>query len=464
MTKGRVLIVDDKASMVALLARVLGERFSVATAHDGDTAITKLAAGSFDVVVSDIKMPGKDGLEVLRAAKEIDPKIEVVLMTAYASVQNAVEAIRAGAYDYLPKPFDPDEAVVKVARAVDFKKLKDKADLLTKQVEERVGFENIVGRSPAMQQVFTLLKKAAGLDLTVLVTGESGTGKELAARAIHHASARTGGPFVAVNCGALPADLIESELFGHAKGSFTGAATDKRGLVEEAEGGTLFLDEVGDLPLQLQVKLNRALQEREFRRVGETKDRKVETRFVAATNVDLKTGVAEGKFREDLFYRLHVFPVRLPPLRERKEDIPLLVGHVLERIRARVGRGPQRITQGAMKALALYMWPGNVRELENAMERAAAVAEEEAIGLDDLPEEIVLAKKGSATPASIVRLPYREAMALLHDRVTREYLQALMASTGGNVSRAAEQGGLARESLHRLLKRHAVDPDTYRAV
>ena len=464
MTKGRVLVVDDKASMVALLERVLGEKFSVVTATDGETALTKLAAGSFDVVVSDIKMPGKDGLEVLRAAKELDPGLEVVLMTAYASVQNAVEAIRAGAYDYLPKPFDPDEAVVKVARAVEYKQLRDRAELLSQQVEGRFSFERLVGRSPAMQQVFALLKKASGLDLTVLVTGESGTGKELAARSIHHASARKEGPFVAVNCGALPADLIESELFGHVKGAFTGAASEKRGLVEEAATGTLFLDEIGDLPLPLQVKLNRALQEREFRRVGDTKDRKVEARIIAATNVDLKARAAEGNFREDLYYRLHVFPVRLPSLRERREDIPLLANQVLKRAHAREGRGPTAFSQGAMKALTTYSWPGNVRELENAVERAAAIAEEDVISKSDLPKEVVHGEGGSATPASIVRLPYREAMSLLHDRATREYLQALLASTAGNVSRAAEQAGVARESLHRLLKKHGVDPDTYRVA
>ncbi len=464
MNGGRVLIVDDKESMLSLLTRVLGERFQVTTALDGETAIAKLHAGSFDVVVSDIRMPGKDGLEVLQAAKQIDPNVEVVLMTAYASVQNAVEAIRAGAFDYLPKPFDPDEATVKIARAVEFRRLKDRAEHLSRQVEERFGFERLVGKSAAMQQAFTLLKKAAALDIAVLVTGESGTGKELAARSIHAASARKDGPFVAVNCGALPAELIESELFGHVKGSFTGAISDKKGLVEEAAGGTLLLDEIGDLPLALQVKLNRALQEREFRRVGDTKDRKVEARIVAATNADLKARAAEGRFREDLFYRLNVFPVRLPPLRDRREDVPLLAAHVLARANERLGRTLQGFTHGALKAITAYSWPGNVRELENAVERAVAVAEGDHVDALDLPNEVLQNEGGTtSSAASLARLPYREAMALLNDRVTREYLQALLALTGGNVSRAADQAGLARESLHRLLKKHAVDPDAWRA-
>ena len=466
MKQGRVLVVDDKESMRALLARVLGERHVVATAADGEEAIAKLRAGAFDVVLSDIKMPGKDGLDVLAAAKAEDENAVVVLMTAYASVQDAVAAIRAGAYDYLPKPFDPDEAAVKVDRAVEYKRLRDKAEHLSRQVEERFSFERLVGKSPGMQQTFALLRKAAALDITVLVTGESGTGKELAARSIHAASARKDGPFVAVNCGALPAELVESELFGHAKGSFTGATIDKKGLVEEAAGGTLFLDEIGDLPLPLQVKLNRALQERTFRRVGETKERTLDARIVAATNVDLKARVADGRFREDLYYRLAVFPVRLPALRERRDDVPLLASHVLSRASARPGRAPTGFTHAATRALTAYSWPGNVRELENAIERAVAIAEGDAIDVVDLPTEVTDdPARGGAPPesaASLARLSYREATALLTDRATRAYLQALLASTAGNVSRAAEQAGLARESLHRLLKKHGVDPDTYR--
>ena len=460
---GRILVVDDKENILRLFERLLGDRHLVTLAHDGAEALAKLAAGEFDVVVSDVRMPGADGCAVLEAVKARAPGTEVILMTAFATVQSAVEAMRAGAYDYLQKPFDPDEAVVKIERAVEHRQLRERASRLAAEVRERFRFDRLLGKSAEMQGVFGLLEKAARHDLTVLVTGESGTGKELAARALHYGSPRREQPFVAVNCGAFPVELIESELFGHVKGAFTGAVADKRGLVEEAAGGTLFLDEVGDLPLPLQVKLNRALQEREYRRVGDTRDRRVEARIVAATNVDLRARVREGRFREDLFYRLNVFAIALPPLRERREDVPLLAADFLARAVERNGRGPRGFAPDAIRALLAHGWPGNVRELQNAVERAAAVAEGKEIAAADLPPEVLAAPASADAPdLALARLRYAEAVELIRDRGVREYLLALLRSTGGNVTRAAEQADLARESLHRLLRKYQIEPADYR--
>ena len=463
MKRGRVLIVDDKASMLHMLERVLKERADVATASDGSVAIARLEAERFDVVLSDLRMPGKDGLEVLAAVRQQHPEIEVILMTAFGSVQSAVEAMQRGAFDYITKPFEPDEVVVRVQRAIEHKHLRERASALAEVVDDKSGFEQLKGKSIAMRRVFALLDKAAGLELTVLIVGPSGTGKELAARGLHLRSPRSEGPFVAVNCGALPGELIESELFGHKKGAFTGAVDDKPGLIEEAAKGTLFLDEIGDLPLPLQVKLNRALQEREYRRVGENKDRKVDARILAATNGDLKERVSTGKFREDLLYRLRVFEIGLPSLAERSEDIPLLAEHFRARAVARAGHGPSGFSQGAMRALVSYRWAGNVRELENAVERAVAVAETDAVAATDFPTEVAAA--GGVTASAkleLAELPYRAALELVRDRGTRDYLVALMTTFGGNVSRAAERAEIARESLHRLLKRYDVEPDAFR--
>ncbi len=463
MRRGRILIVDDKPSMLDMLERTLKDRFDVVTAPDGKVAAQRIESEDFDVVLTDLRMPGKDGLELLQLVKAKKPNTEVILMTGHGSVQTAVEAMHRGAFDYLAKPFEPDEAVIRVAKAVEHKHLKERADALAEVVDEKTDFESLRGKSAAMRRVFSLLEKAAAAqELTVLVTGPSGTGKELAARAIHARSPRKGGPFVAINCGALPAELIESELFGHKKGSFTGAVDDKVGLVEEAAKGTLFLDEIGDLPLALQVKLNRALQEREYRRVGETKDRKVDARIVAATNVDLKQRVADGKFREDLMYRLRVFEIWMPPLIERRDDIPLLTEHFRQRAAARSPGAPRSFSQGSMRALTSYPWPGNVRELENAVERAVAVSDTDVIGLTDLPTEVAGSTTSAIPKLELAELGYREAMELVRERGTRDYLIALMAVFGGNVSRGSERAGIARESLHRLLKKHDINPESYR--
>ncbi len=465
--KPRVLVVDDKENMRRLFARILGDAYAVTEAADGTQALALLAGREFDVVVTDIQMPGADGFAVLREVKQRAPDTEVVLVTAYASIPKAVEAIKEGAYDYLSKPFDPDEVALLVARALEQRRRGKEAAGLRARLATAPGLHGLLGASAAMRSLHTLLSQVAARDLTVLLTGETGTGKELAARAVHAESPRKAKPFVAVNCGALPADLVESELFGHAKGAFTGATMAKAGLFEEAHGGTLFLDEMGDLPLPVQVKLNRALQEKEVRRVGTTVPVKVDVRVVAATHRELAAEVAAGRFREDLYYRLNVVTVRLPALRERREDIPLLAMHFL----ARAGRPElEGFAPEALRALTAYAWPGNVRQLENAVARAVAVAQGRRIGVDDLPPELRGVRAADAGGAQVGRipaealakLPYREAVDSARDTVSREYLSALMQEFGGNVTHAAERAGMERESLHRLLKRYGVRSDDFK--
>jgi two-component system response regulator AtoC len=407
-------------------------------------------------------MPGADGFELLAAVKARDPSIEVVMMTGYATVQDAVRAMKQGAFDYLEKPFDPDAALAVVARAAGHKRLGDAARLAVKPGEEDA-FHALVGGSAPMRAVYRLLEKAAAVDATVLLTGETGTGKELAARAIHFQSSRRERRFVPVNCGALPGELVESELFGHARGAFTGAATAKQGLFAEAQGGTLFLDEVGELPLPAQVKLNRALQEKEIRRVGDTQPVPVDVRVIAATNRDLREEVKAGRFREDLFYRLHVFAVTLPPLRERREDVPLLAAHFLEKHARAVRRTLHGFAPEAMRRLAGHGWPGNVRELENVIERAVAVAAGDVVAPEDLPPELAGGAPPPPDAAGLAALPYKDAVAGARDRVSREYLVALMQEFGGNVTRAAERAGVERESLHRLLRKYGLRSDDFKA-
>jgi DNA-binding NtrC family response regulator len=414
----RVLVVDDKENMLKLFAKILGDSYQVTTAGDGAKALALLGVEAFDVVVTDLRMPGADGLDVLRATKQRSPETEVVLMTAHASIQNAVEAIRQGAYDYLQKPFDPDAALLVVSRAAERKLLREQASTLRREIQTVYGFQNIIGKSPKMREVFVQIQQAAGLDITVLLLGETGTGKEMAARAIHYASARKDRSFVAVNCGALPSELVESELFGHARGAFTGAAGAKLGLFEEANGGTIFLDEIGDLPLAVQVKLNRVLQEREIRRVGDNSPTKVDVRVIAATHRDLKVEVSTGRFREDLFYRLHVFPIWMPPLRDRREDVPLLAAHFVSKHGQAYRRQVGAFDAEALRALVGYSWPGNVRELENVVERAVAVAVGTHATTHDLPVEVREAEDpGLALSEDVANMTYHQAIEVARDSV-----------------------------------------------
>ncbi len=463
MAKLRVLVVDDKENMRRLVARILEGEFLVEEAEDGARALALVATRPFDVVVTDIRMPGADGFELLAAVKGRDPATAVVLMTGYATVQDAVRAMKLGAFDYLEKPFDPDAALAVVKRAGEHKRLVDAARLAAPAGDED-SFHALVGRSAPMREVYRLLEKAAAVEATVLLTGETGTGKELAARAIHYHSARREKRIVPVNCGALPAELVESELFGHARGAFTGAAAAKPGLFQEAQGGTIFLDEVGELPLAAQVKLNRVLQEKEIRRVGDTQAVPVDVRVIAATHRDLREEVRAGRLREDLFYRLNVFAVTLPPLRERPEDVPLLAAHFLEKHARALRRDLRGFAPETLQRLAAHPWPGNVRELENVIERAVAVAGGELVEPQDLPPDLAAsaapAPPGSA--AALAAVPYKDAVAGARDRVSREYLVALMTEFGGNVTRAAERAGVERESLHRLLRKHGLRSDDFK--
>jgi two-component system response regulator AtoC len=462
MAPVRVLVVDDKENILKLFAKILAEGHHVTSALDGARALSLIATEEFDVVVTDIRMPGAGGFEVLAAVKARSPSTEVVMMTGYASVGDAVRAMKLGAYDYLEKPFDPDAAALTVARAAERRRLRDETASLRRELEGIHSFHNLVGKSDRMRDVYRLLEQAAGLDITVLLGGETGTGKELAARAIHYHSTRKERRFVPVNCGALPPDLVESELFGHARGAFTGAATAKAGLFAEADGGTIFLDEIGELPLATQVKLNRVLQEREIRRVGDNVAIKVDVRVIGATHRDLKAEAQVGRFREDLFYRLNVFPIRLPPLRERAEDVPLLASHFLEKHARAMRREISEFDPEALRLLASHPWPGNVRELENAIERAVAISSGPSILSRDLPAELASPTSPLSTGPALAAMPYREVVEQAQDRVSREYLAALLTEFHGNVTRAAARAGLERESLHRLLKKHGLRSDDFK--
>src|SRR5262250_490183 len=389
MSKARVLIVDDEKSMRDLLSITLEkEGYDVETAAGGELAIEMLHRETVDAVITDLRMPKVDGLQVLRAAKEISPDVAVIVITAVSVEATAVEAMKLGAYDYITKPFKLDEVNLIVRNALERKRLRDENLYLRRQLETQHRFENIIGKSARIVEVFDTIRKIADSPATAMITGESGTGKELVARAIHFNSLRRDRPFVSVNCGAIPEGLMESELFGHIKGSFTGAVANKIGLFAAAEGGTLFLDEITEIPPLLQVKLVRAIQMREVRRVGETKDIKTDVRLIAASNRDLEAAVREGVMREDLFYRLNVLPIHLPPLRERREDIPLLIARFMQKCGKDLGKDVRGVTPEAMAVLERYDWPGNIRELENALERAIVLGSGEMVGLDSLPDTV----------------------------------------------------------------------------
>ncbi|TMQ05564.1 MAG: sigma-54-dependent Fis family transcriptional regulator [Deltaproteobacteria bacterium] len=459
MTRPRVLVVDDKDTMVMLLSRILSSEFDVTTAADGTRALGLIASQLFDVVVSDIRMPGADGMAVLRETRRVQPDAEVILMTAFATVQAAVEAMKQGAYDYLQKPFEPDEALLLVRRAAERKQLRTQARDLEAALASAHRFQNLIAESPQMHKVLELVRRAATSDVTVLTTGESGVGKEVVARAVHSASNRAQQRFIAINCGAMPEQLFEAELFGYVKGAFTGGAADHRGLFEQASGGTLFLDEIGELPLAMQVKLNRVLQERTVRRVGDTTERPVDVRVIAATNIDLPVAIAAGRFREDLYYRINVFPIHVPPLRDRRSDVPLLAELFLQR-HHKDGQ-PDGFTPDALALLMDYEWPGNVRELENLVQRALAVSDGPKLGAAAF-EQLRPLSGPSLTDLRPETLTYRDMLEAARERATRDYLVAVMKDVGGNVTQAAERAGIERESMHRLLKKHGVRSDDFK--
>ncbi|MBI2878618.1 MAG: sigma-54-dependent Fis family transcriptional regulator [Candidatus Rokubacteria bacterium] len=457
MTRPRILIVDDEPEMVESCQRILGRAgYRCLTTTDPREALALLETERPDLLLTDLKMPGVDGMELLRHARRADPHIPVVILTAFATIESAVAAVKEGAFDYLPKPFSMDQLTVAVERALGQRRLTLENLRLREQLQGTYGFEKIVGRSPAMAEVFELVRKAARSEANILVIGESGTGKELIARAIHANSPRAAEAFVAVDCASLPENLLESELFGHEKGAFTGAVKTKPGLMEVAHGGSLFLDEIAELPLGLQVKLLRALQEREIRRVGGTRPIEVDVRVISATNRTLREEVAQGKFREELYYRVNVIAIELPPLRERKGDVTLLAHTFLRKY----GQGREVPLRGfepeAIQLLEAYPWPGNVRELQNVIERASALADGETITARDLPEHLRArpAVAGPAVPAPPVALPLKEAKARWTRELEAAYLTELLKRHGGNVSQAARAAGIDRKTFHRLLNKY----------
>ncbi len=445
-------MVDDKPNMLKMLRTMLGDEYDVRIAENGKEALEKFRDSPADIVLTDIRMPDMNGMEVLRAIKEESSQTEVILMTAFAEVSQAVEAVKEGAYNYVKKPFEPEDMLITLEKALERKRLKERTRVLQEEVEDKYGFPNIVGQSDAMRRVYELAHKAAKTDTTVLITGESGTGKELFAKAIHYASSRAKNRIVAINCGAVPKDLIESELFGHVKGAFSGATKDKQGLFEEANGGTLLLDEISELPLELQVKINRAIQEREIRRVGDTRSRTVDVRLIASTNRDLAEAVREGDFRQDLYYRLNVFPLRLPPLRERDGDIPLLVEHFLEEFAGEEAE-EYEVEPDAMQQLLCHDWPGNVRELRNVIERAVVLSDDQRITVETLVMGGQPMQTGQEDGNPLTELPYREAMDRMSTNCQSEYLVQVLKKYGGNVTKAAEHAGIERESFHRLMRK-----------
>jgi len=448
----RILIVDDDEALRESLALVLAaESYEVLAAADGEAALALLEKGPADVVLCDLRMPGVDGLELLPQLARRLPGATLILMSAHGGPDLAIEAMQRGAYDYLAKPFAPSEALLAIRKARERERLRRENALLRRDVQRAVGERPIVAASQGMIEVLELVERAAEFKSTVLLTGESGTGKEVLARAIHAQSPRRGEAFVAVNCAAIPENLLESELFGHARGAFTGADRARRGLFVEADGGTLFLDEIGELPLALQAKLLRALQEEEVRPVGESKPRHVDVRVLAATARDLEGEVRSGRFREDLFYRLDVLRVRVPPLRERREDIPLLVDHFLASFAAALGKPVRELADDALAKLVAYPWPGNVRELENVIERAVILVRGERIGTRDLPPNVT-APAREAPPGGAADFSLREARRACETQA----IERALAATNGNRTHAARLLGISHRALLYKLKEYGL--------
>ncbi|MFI5338578.1 MAG: sigma-54-dependent transcriptional regulator [Candidatus Methylomirabilales bacterium] len=452
MTRPRLLVVDDDAESCQVVAEALrAEGYTVVTTEGGRAALTLAKEQVYDVVVSDIRMPGLDGMALLRGLREAVPDASVILMTAFGTVEAALGAIKEGAYDYVSKPLHLDELLFTVRRAIEQRRLVRENRRFRETLQDRYHLGNIVGVSPRMLDVFKLIARVAPTRSTVLITGESGTGKEVVARALHYNGSRRVGPFVTIDCAGLAESLLESELFGHVRGAFTGAVTARRGLFETGHGGTVFLDEVGDVGPNVQAKLLRVLELQEIKPVGGNESIRIDVRLVAATNRDLQAQVRQGRFREDLFYRLNVVSIHLPPLRERREDIPALARHFLQKYGEANGKAIGGIAPETMARLEAYSWPGNVRELENAIERAVAVSSHPILLPDDLPLHLA----PPATPAVAAETPGPLEFLSL-DALTRRHIARVLAATDGNKKRAAEILGVDRRTLYRMLERYAL--------
>jgi DNA-binding NtrC family response regulator len=461
MAQAKILVVDDEEIVLKSCRKILESGgHQVFTALSGEEAFDLLEKELFDIVITDMKMPGTDGIEVLERVKEKYPDIAVIMITGYSTVQSAVQAMKLGAFDYIPKPFTPDEVLIVVEKALEKKSLIHENIYLRKELEAKYGFDNIIGSSPKMQEVYKLIRKVAPTDSTVLIRGESGTGKELIARAIHFNSPRKQKPFVPVDCGVLAQELLESELFGHVKGSFTGAIVTKPGLFEIADGGSIFLDEIGDTSSNFQSKLLRVIQEREFTPVGAVKPNRVDLRFIVATNKELEKLVQEEKFREDLFYRLNVVSMTVPPLREKKDDIPLLAYHFLKKYAKEMKKGIKSISVDAMNMLIAYSWPGNVRQLENVIERAIVMAEGDTVTTEYLPFVVGAEVADPDTPIPKTSEELKQVKKKLRESsvegIEKSFILDALTRNDWNVTRSAKEVGMQRSNFQALMRKYNI--------
>jgi len=457
--KEKILIIDDEVEMLDNCRRILKRSgYDCLLLQETENFAQVLKEELPDLILTDLRMPKKDGMDILREAKEVDPDVVVILFTAFATIKSAVEAVKLGGFDYIPKPFSAEELRIAVNRGIKQKRLSDENKYLRSQLKEVYSFDRIIGKSAPLREVLELVKKVSRTEANILIAGDSGTGKELIARSIHTNSDRSHRPFVPVDCASLPENLLESELFGHEKGAFTDAHVTHPGIFEYANGGTLFLDEIGELSITLQSKLLRTLQERQVRRVGGRRLLDVDVRIISATNRSLSNAIAEGKLREDLFYRLNVISIPLPPLRERKDDVPLLANHYLKHYGKSSKNEITGISKKAMALLEKYHWPGNVRELQNVIERAVSLTDCKIIGPEDLPEQIRLFRKSDpfVFPAGS---NYKMAKREWTDSFEKKYLYALLKRHNGNISKAAMEAQVNRKTIHRLLKGHRLLED-----
>jgi DNA-binding NtrC family response regulator len=463
--KETILIVDDEIDMLQLLKRSVGADLDclVVTASSAEEALTILQERPVDLVLADIRMPGMDGMELLAHIRQQHPWLTVVMMTAHGRIELAVQAIKAGAYDFITKPFDLETLELTLDKALERSRLLRENLRLQRHVQNQEAFQNLVGKSQKMQRVYETVQMVAKTDFTVLITGESGTGKDLVARAIHALSNRSGRRYVAVNCPAVPENILESELFGYRKGAFTHASQNRIGLFQEAHGGTLFLDEIGDISTTIQTKLLRVLQEKEIKPLGDTKSIQVDVRVIASTNRNLDEKIKRGEFREDLFYRLNVLPIELPSLRERREDIPLLVDHFLHIRCAELSRPQKTVSMELMERFLRHPWEGNVRELENLITRGILYSPGDEISPEDVGFQECEAARTCLVTDNVRDLPYREAKEAVLQRFNAEYIGGLLADTHGNVSQAAQLCGLERQSLQQVMRRYGIRAEDYRA-
>ena len=459
--KARILVVDDEEIVIRSCVRILADDGDkeVETAQDGLEALRKLDDAHFDVLILDIMMPKMDGLEVLRRVKEAHPDIDVIMVTGLSQIETAVKSMKLGAFDYLPKPFDPDELKLVVKRALERRQLLQENVELRSEVSSKYRFENIIGASPQMQNVYRLIAKCAPTNSTAMLTGESGTGKELIARAIHYNSLRKDKPFVAVDCNSLSENLLESEMFGHVKGAFTGAVVNKKGMFEVAGSGTLFLDEIGNISLTTQAKLLRVIQEREFKAVGDTRTQSANFRLITATNKDLKAMVAEGTFREDLYYRINIFPIQVPPLRDRQDDIPPLAFHFLKVFSEELGKKVTEFSEGAMSALTHHNWPGNVRELENTVHRAVILATDKVVrqahlsNIAETPSNADLDVPRTSDELKRIKKVTREKSV---ESIEKLFVLEALKRNAWNVTKSAEETGMQRANFQALMKKYDI--------